>query len=213
MQIGSAGGRDFASLSRYREENASIISKHIRPDVVFIGDSITERWKTRDSIFRNKRWINRGISGQTTAQMLIRFQQDVISLRPDIVHIMGGTNDIRGNGGSLTIEDVENNIHSMVELAKHHGIIVVLASVPPADTDPARPQVQFPEAISELNYRLSAYARDQQIFYADYWKAMKSDSEEMRTGIALGIHPNARGYEIMDRIASDAIRKAAASKR
>ncbi len=134
---------DWAQLCRYRSENAAL-HRATGPRVVFMGDSITEFWKMAHPDFFGETYIDRGISGQTTAQMLVRFRQDVIALKPAVVHILGGTNDIAGNGGPTTLEAIRNNIVSMVDLATANDIRVVLGSVPPAGMFPWRPSVLEP---------------------------------------------------------------------
>src|SRR5579859_66404 len=133
---------DFGDLCHYRAGNADVIKSGHPPRVVFMGDSITEYWEKQDSTFFTEGKLDRGVSGQTTSQMLLRFRQDVIALKPQAVHIMAGTNDVAGNTVPVTLEQVEGNIASMAELAKAHGIRVILASVPPAGRFPWRPQVQ-----------------------------------------------------------------------
>lgn len=132
--------RDFAELCQYRAQNAQLVKPGVAPPrVVFMGDSITEFWGQRDAAFFTNGKVDRGISGQTTSQMLLRFRQDVIDLHPQAVHIMAGTNDVAGNTGPSTLEQVEGNLASMAELAKANGIRVILASVPPAARFPGTP--------------------------------------------------------------------------
>jgi len=206
--------KDWPNLARYRDDNASLAPPApgvIR--VVFMGDSITDGWGRRyGKFFEGKPYVNRGISGQTTPQMLIRFRPDVIALKPQVVVILAGTNDIAGNTGPMTLEAIEDNLVSMAELAKANRIRVVLASVMPV-CDYIRPQTvqRPPEKIIALNAWMKDYAAKNNHVYLDYYSAMLDDKQMLRQEITDdGLHPNAAGYEIMTPLAEKAIAAALA---
>lgn len=203
---------DWAQLCRYRADNAAV-RRVSAPRVVFIGDSITEFWKPAHPDFFGENYINRGISGQTTSQMLVRFRQDVIALRPAVVHILGSTNDIAGNGGPTTLEAIKNNIISMVELATANEIRVVLGSVPPAGYFPWRPSIQEPaQHIVELNEWMRRFAREKNLFYVDYHEPLADERDAMKQTFSNdGVHPNRDGYSVMEPLARHAIEQALAS--
>ncbi|MDB5691749.1 MAG: family lipase [Alphaproteobacteria bacterium] len=218
QQAPSAGDRareerirnDPAGLGRYREENAKLAPMPAAPRIVFMGDSIIEGWRSRVPAFFGPGRIGRGISGQTTMQMLIRFRQDVIDLKPRVVHIMAGTNDVAGNLGPVGDADIEANIRSMTELAQAHGIRVILASIPPAGDFPWRRGLDPGPRIERLNTWLRSYAARSGAVYADYWSAVH-DGIAFRAGLASdGVHPNEAGYAAMAPVAEAAIRKALA---
>lgn len=200
---------DWAQLKRYQDANARLKPSPGYPRAVFIGDSITDWWGSGDPSFWTNGHIDRGIGGQTTPQMVVRFRQDVIDLHPDVVHIIGGTNDIGGNTGPMTPEQTEANIKTMVELAEAHGIRVIIGSIPPADRFPWKPSVETGEQIIALNAWLKAYAARVGAVYADYWSALKGDGLGPRTGLSGdGVHPNPDGYKLMGPIANAAITEA-----
>jgi lysophospholipase L1-like esterase len=196
---------DFSGLCHYRAANAALppATDH---RIILFGDSITEFWRDSDpSLFRDD-WIDRGISGQTTQQMLIRFRADVIALKPAVVQIMAGTNDIAGNTGSTTLQAVEDNIASMVELAKAHHIRVVLGSVPPAASFDWRPGINPRETIIALNNWLRAYAAREKLTYIDYYDALKTDAGAFQPALTKdGVHPNEAGYKVMHGLLEKAI--------
>jgi lysophospholipase L1-like esterase len=202
---------DWASLCRYRSENAAL-RRTVASRVVFMGDSITELWKAAHPEFFGESYINRGVSGQTTAQMLVRFRQDVIALKPAVVHLLGGTNDIAGNGGPTTLEAIRNNIASMVDLALANDIKVVLGSVPPAGTYPWRPAVSDPaQHIVELNDSLRRLAREKNLIYVDYHEPLADERDAMKQTFSNdGVHPNRDGYSAMEPLARHAIEQALA---
>ena len=163
---------DWAWLGRYRDDNAKLLASGAKVDVVFLGDSITEGWARTDTEFFSKGIVGRGISAQTTPQLLVRMHADVIALKPRVVHIMAGTNDIAHNTGPMTREDSQNNIMAMCEIAQAHKIRVVLGSVPPASKYWWRPEVQpKPEALA-LNDWMRNYAKQIGAKYADYAAAL-----------------------------------------
>ena len=212
---------DFANLARYRDANSKVAppSKD-EQRVVFMGDSITDGWKL-DQYFPGKPFINRGISGQTTPQMLLRFRPDVIDLKPRVVVILAGTNDLAGNTGPMTLDAIEGNIASMAELARVNGINVVLSSVlPVSDYNKDKSgktiirTIQRPPAqILELNRWMKTFAAERGLVYLDYFTATVDDKGFFREELANdGLHPNAKGYEIMKPLADDAIAAALKSK-
>jgi lysophospholipase L1-like esterase len=179
--------------------------------VVFFGDSITEGWGPTgsDRFFPGKPYVNRGISGQTTAQMLVRFRQDVIDLKPAVVVILAGTNDIAGNTGPSTQSMIEDNLQSMVELAKANGIGVVLSSVLPVSEYPWRPGAQPAGKVRALNAVLRQYAQQQGLVWLDYYEAMANAQGGLDAALAKdGVHPTAAGYARMVPLAEQAIAKA-----
>ena len=208
--------QDWPNLARYRADNEKLAAPAAgEKRVVFMGDSITDAWGRRGgTFFPGKPYVNRGISGQTTPQMLIRFRPDVIALKPAVVVILAGTNDIAGNTGPMTLEMIEDNIISMVQLAKANGIKVVLSSVMPV-CDYHRPQMarRPPEKIIALNQWIAEYAAKQGAVYLDYYSAMLDDAKLLRKEITGdGLHPNDAGYAIMEPLAQVAIDKALKGK-
>jgi len=204
---------DFGELKRYRDANTALPAA--KPDenrVVFYGDSITDMWKIAES-FPGKPYINRGISGQTTSQMLVRLRQDVINLHPKVVVILAGTNDIAGNTGPISLEGIEENIASITELAQAHNIAVVWSSVTPVNNYTVQSQDFFatrsPAKIVELNRWLKQYCADNHLIYLDYFSAMVDKGGLLRRDLAEdGLHPNAAGYAIMAPLAGEAIGEA-----
>ncbi|MBW6527037.1 SGNH/GDSL hydrolase family protein [Sphingomonas sp. RHCKR7] len=198
--------RDHGQLCRYAAANRALPE---RPRVVFMGDSITDNWINLAPDFWRDGRVDRGISGQTTSQMLLRFRQDVIDLHPRAVHIMAGTNDVAGNTGATAIETVEGNIQSMAELARANGIKVILASVPPAAAFPWSPDKRPAPQIAALNAWLKAYARRSGATWVDYHPVLATPDGAMREGLASdGVHPTAAGYAAMAPVALDSIRRA-----
>ena len=201
---------DWPQLNRYKEANAKVPTPERSENrVVFMGDSITDGWKL-DEYFAGKPYINRGISGQTTPQMLIRFRPDVIDLKPQVVVILAGTNDIAGNTGPTTLDAIEESLMSMVELAKSHGIRVVLASLLPV-CDYIKPQTNRrpPEKIIALNAWMKDYAQKNSLIYLDYYSAMLDDRKMFKQDLTYdGLHPNAAGYQVMGPLAEKAIASA-----
>jgi lysophospholipase L1-like esterase len=208
---------DFAELGRYRDANAALAAPAAgEKRVVFMGDSITDGWPI-PGYFPAKPYVNRGISGQTTPQMLIRFRPDVIDLKPKVVVILAGTNDIAGNTGPMTVEQIENNYASMADLARAHDIRVVFSSVLPVNNYTARAEPFFltrsQEKILALNDWLKAYCAANNHVYLDYFSAMVDDKGMLKRDLADdGLHPNKAGYKIMAPLAEAAIQKAMESK-
>ncbi|WP_294391072.1 GDSL-type esterase/lipase family protein [uncultured Sphingomonas sp.] len=203
---------DWPFLARYGEENAKLVPTPDAPRIVFMGDSITEGWVSKADGFFTPGRIGRGIGGQTTPQMLARFRQDVIDLKPAVVHIMAGTNDIAGNTGPMTAEQTKGNIKSMVELAHANGIRVILASIPPADRFPWKPGLKTGEQIVALNRWLQAYAARAGCVYADYWGVLHAPGTlGMRDGLSSDhVHPTEAGYDVMAPVGERAIKAALA---
>jgi len=207
---------DWANLGKYKEENEKIeTNKSTKPRIVFMGNSITEGWKNSDSAFfdTEKNYIDRGISGQTTPQMLLRFRQDIIDLKPAAVVILAGINDIAQNTGPMTLEQTFGNIVSMCELAKANNIRVVISSVLPAYDFPWRPGLQPAEKVIELNKMLKDYATKNNIVYCDYFSAMKDERNGLPKSLSGdGVHPNLEGYKIMEPLVDKAIAEALKKK-
>jgi len=204
---------DYGQLARYRDANAKLGQPAAGENrVVFFGDSITDMWKLED-FFPGKPYVNRGIGGQTTPQMLVRFRQDVIDLHPKVVVILAGTNDIAGNTGPMRNEDIEANYESFTELARANGIRVVYSSVLPVHNYTDRSKDFFaqrpPKRILELNSWLKDYCAKNKIVYLDYFSALVDEQGLLKKDLAEdGLHPNAAGYRIMVPLADSAIQKA-----
>ncbi|MES2391297.1 MAG: SGNH/GDSL hydrolase family protein [Acidobacteriota bacterium] len=200
---------DFAQLHRYANDNAALSATQ-KGRVVFMGDSITDGWgRGTGDFFPGKPYVNRGISGQTTPQMLVRFRQDVIDLHPVAVVILAGTNDIAGNTGPSTLEMTEDNLASMAELAAANHIHVILASVLPAFDYPWRPGLTPAPKIQAINAWLKVYCAEKKFTYLDYYTPMGDEKGGMKPGLSKdGVHPTADGYAIMGPLAEQAIAKA-----
>ena len=208
LTSGTIQAQDWANLKRFQTENKALETpKPNEHRIVFMGNSITEGWKTlRPDFFANTSFVNRGISGQTTPQMLLRFRQDVVNLSPSAVVILAGINDIAGNTGPSTIEMIFNNIASMAEIAKANNIKVILCSVLPAYDFPWRPGLEPAEKVVKLNALLKSYAKKHNLGYVDYFSAMVNDVKGLRKELGSdGIHPNAEGYAIMEPIVEKGI--------
>lgn len=209
--------RDFADLHRYSAANQELgdpASGERR--VIFFGDSITDKWDL-SQYFPDKHYINRGISGQTTSQMLLRFRQDVINLKPDVVVILAGTNDIAGNTGTISLPDIEGNLTSMAELARVHSIALVLSSVTPVNNYTPASQRFFadrpPSEIVRLNQWIKAYCANTNCYYLDYFGSMVDGSGLLKRALSEdGLHPNDAGYKMMAPLAESAIDKTMASR-
>ena len=204
---------DYGQLARYRDANAALKPPAAGENrVVFFGDSITDIWKLDDS-FPGKPYINRGIGGQTTSQMLVRFRQDVIDLQPKVVVILAGTNDIAGNSGPISNEDIEANYASLAELARAHNIRVIFSSVIPVHNYTPKSLDFFAQRpmsrILALNNWLTDYCTANDLIYLDYFPAMIDDHGLLRRELADdGLHPNKAGFAIMAPMAEKAIEKA-----
>ncbi len=203
---------DFGELARYREANAALPAPVPGEDrVVFFGDSITDAWHLNE-YFPGKPYLNRGIGGQTTPQMLVRFREDVIGLHPKVVVILAGTNDIAGNTGPMSVEEIESNYASLADLAHAHEIQLIYASVLPVHEYTEAAEEMFaqrpPEKIVALNQWLKDYCTNAGCIYLDYFSAMVDDKGHMKKELADdGLHPNAAGYKIMTPLAEAAIER------
>lgn len=208
---------DWPQLGRYREANRELGPvPEGEQRVVFYGDSITDAWgRSPDTgeFFPGEPYVNRGISGQTTEQMVVRFRQDVVDLHPSAVVILAGTNDVAGNTGPMTPEMTEENWKSMADLARANGIRVIFASVLPSRDFPWRKGLEPAPKIRVLNDWLKGYCVNHSITYLDYYSAMAADDGGMKPGISKdGVHPNTAGYAIMTPLAEAAIRKTLGEK-
>ena len=202
--------QDWANLNYYRKANTLLENPADNEDrIVFMGNSITEFWKNvHPDFFVGKTYVNRGIGGQTTSQMLLRFRADVINLHPKVVVFLGGTNDIAGNTGNVTLDMIEDNIFSMIELARANDISVVLCSVLPVFEYPWSPGKQPAEKIIELNKALRFYAETHGITFVDFHTPMKDERNGLRLELGEdGVHPNVSGYLIMEPLVEEAIKK------
>jgi acyl-CoA thioesterase I len=222
--------QDWNQLGRYHQANQQLKNQPADTKrVVFMGDSITDLWRL-DEYFSGKAYVNRGIGGQTTPQMLVRMYPDVIDLRPAVMVLLGGTNDIARNTGPMTAEMIQQNIMAMTELAQHHGIKVVLCSLlpvsdypflkqqsgqaPPAGPGPAAPRIKMTEGrppadILKLNAWISDYAARANAIYVDYFAAFADEKGWLKEAYSAdGLHPNAQGYTVMAPIVAAGIQKA-----
>jgi lysophospholipase L1-like esterase len=205
---GKVNAQDWPNLNRYQNENTVLKPVEAgQKRIVFMGDSITEFWSTVDpEYFSGKPFVNRGISGQTTPQMLLRFRADVIALKPTAVVILAGINDIAGNTGPMTIDMIRDNIFSMIELAKANHIKVILCSVLPAYDFPWKPNQEPIAKIKALNEILQNYADANDIVYVDYYSAMVDQRKGLKAVYSNdGVHPNTTGYQVMAPLADKAI--------
>jgi lysophospholipase L1-like esterase len=209
--------RDWPQLDRYRMANADLLRGGAKVDVVFLGDSITDSWSNErfGGFFPGKGYVNRGISGQTTPQMLVRMKPDVLAFSPKVIVLLAGTNDIAGNTGPETDEDIQRNIAAIAELATANGARMVLASVLPVSayhvTPGAPPQTvrRPPARINTLNAWLKTYAAAHNHVYLDYFSATADDKGMLRAELSEDdLHPNAQGYAIMSPLAETAIAQA-----
>ncbi len=206
-----AQAQDWAALGHFAKANEQLQPPAADENrVVFMGNSITIGWLEHyPEFFENKPYVNRGIGGQTTPQMLLRFRQDVVSLKPKVVVLLAGTNDIAGNTGPSTIGMIMDNIKGMIEIARSNNIKVVLASVLPAADYPWKPGCKPHIKIPKLNNLLLEYAEEHNLVYLDYFSAMKDHQNGMQEALAYdGVHPNLEGYQTMAPLTEAAIKKA-----
>jgi lysophospholipase L1-like esterase len=203
---------DWPQLDRYRADNAKLPPPAAGEErVVFFGDSITDAWgRTHGKFFPGKPYINRGISGQTTPQMLVRFEADVIALRPTVVVILAGTNDVAENTGPETDSAIEDNIRAMVAIARANHVRVVLSSILPATHFGWHPGIEPADRIRELNRWLATFCADEHLTFLNYYPALVNDSGGMRKELTTDgfVHPNDAGYAIMEPLAEKAISEA-----
>jgi lysophospholipase L1-like esterase len=204
---------DWGQRCRYRAENAALPAATARR-VVLLGDSITEGWKEQHAGFFDAQRVDRGIGGQVSEQMLVRLRSDVIELKPAIVQLMAGTNDLAGNRGPTTIALIEGTIASMAELARAHRIKVIIASIPPAAGFPWQPGARPAGDIRTINAWLRDYARREHFTYVDYHAALEDGQGGMQAGYSGdGVHPNAAGYAVMEPLLEAAIARTLAARR
>ncbi|MGQ1889005.1 SGNH/GDSL hydrolase family protein [Thermophagus sp. OGC60D27] len=203
---------DWPGLNRYREANSKLEKPRKNEQrIVFIGNSIIDNWiNLSPEFFEGKSYVNRGISGQTTPQILARFRADVIALEPKIVVILAGTNDIAGNTGPSTLEMIEDNYASMTELAKANGIRVILCSVLPVYDYPWRRGLEPAEKIASLNKWIKSYCAKHDVGYLDFYSSLVDKRKGMKYEYTFdGVHPNREGYKVMEALAEKAIAKSA----
>jgi len=202
--------QDWAQLKQYKEANQEIIDSSNWPDVVFMGNSIIEGWvNMRPEFFQQNNYLGRGIGGQTTPQMLIRFTQDVIDLNPKLVIILAGTNDIAGNTGFSSEKMIIDNIKAMALLAERNDIKIILSSILPVYDYPWRPGVEPVSKIKKINSWLEGYAMENDFIYLDYFNHLKDNKDGMKNIYSEdGVHPNAKAYKVMEPLVQTAIKKA-----
>lgn len=200
---------DFGNLCYYRADNARLLAGPAAGRrVIFMGDSITQTWGLADEPFFTGGIVDRGISGQTTPQMVLRFTNDVVALHPQVVHIMAGTNDLAGNTGANSPQDYKNNIMTMVALAKANGIKVILASIPPTAGFTWKPDVK-PLNLRPLNAWLKDYAAKQGLVFVDYVSVLQTPEGALKPEFtADGVHPNYEGFMAMEPLTRAALAKA-----
>jgi lysophospholipase L1-like esterase len=200
---------DWPYLARYRDQNRELKASGARVDVVFLGDSITEGWLQKAPTFFGAGRVCRGISGQTTPQLLLRFRQDVIDLQPRAVHIMAGTNDIAGNTGPSTLKMIQDNFLGMSEIAIANGVHLILASIPPASEFPWLPGLETVAPIGAMNAWLKDHATRTRATFADYFAVLADGNGAMRDGMSFDhVHPTEAGYAAMGPVAEAALRRA-----
>ncbi|RAR70667.1 GDSL-type esterase/lipase family protein [Flavobacterium aciduliphilum] len=194
--------KDWANLKKYTAENTAYLKQKNKNPIILFGDSITEFWKQNNpDLFENNNLMNRGISGQTSSQMLLRFRQDVINLKPSKVIILAGINDIAENTGPISVETIFGNIVSMVELAKSNHFKVVLCSVLPSNHLYWNPKINPVEKIAELNTKLKTYALVNHLNFIDYYSAMVDEHLGLDKNFSEdGVHPNTSGYKVMEQL-------------
>lgn len=202
----SAQQKDWAQFYRYEGKNDSLTT---RPDVVFMGNSITDCWvDTVPAFFAENNFVGRGISGQVSSQMLVRFQEDVINLHPKVVVICCGTNDIAQNNGPISLEHILHNIKSMCQLARANKIKPVVCSTLPAKGFKWRPEMKPANDILQLNEMIKAYAKENKIPYVDYHSALKDEENGLPKKYSKdGVHPNAQGYAVMESVILPILKK------
>ena len=206
----TAYAQDWPNLKKYEAANQEVLASATRPRAVFMGNSITEGWwQQRPEFFNKHGFVGRGIGGQTTPQMLIRFTPDVLDLRPEVVVILAGTNDIAGNTGPSTVKMITDNLAAMAQLAKAHGIKVVLSSILPVKEYPWKKEADAVGMIAQVNAWMKQYAAEQGFVYLDYFPAMADKEQGLKKEYSGdGVHPNLEGYATMEPLVLKAINKA-----
>lgn len=193
--------RDYGMIGYYADDNAQLLASRSPVDIVFLGDSITEGWADKQPAFFTRGRVDRGIGGQTSSQMVLRFMSDVVELKPKAVHILAGTNDIAGNTGPWRPETTRDNFRAMVELAQRHGIRVLLASIPPAARFPWHPGLETRKPIAAMNGWLKQFAQVSGSMWVDYWPVLNDGTGAMKPGLASdGVHPTEAGYDAMAKV-------------
>ncbi|MDB4152240.1 GDSL-type esterase/lipase family protein [Flavobacteriaceae bacterium] len=208
--ISSVLAQDWANLERFKKENSTIMQEQKTAQrIVFMGNSITEGWSNFDPDFFNEnQYINRGIGGQTTPQMLLRFRQDVVDIKANTVVILAGINDIAENTGPITLNQILGNIISMCELAGQNNIRVILCSVLPANNFPWQPKINPTQKVNELNKMILEYANSKSITYVDYYSKMVDEQQGLIPSYGYDpVHPNLEGYVVMKHILSEVLKK------
>lgn len=207
----TAQAQDWPNLNRFREANAQLAAPAKgEKRVVFMGNSITEGWiNTHPDFFKANPYVNRGISGQTTPQMLVRFHQDVVDLQPEAVVILAGTNDIAGNTGPSTLKMIMDNLKAMAEIAEANDIEVILCSVLPVKRYSWRPEVEATQQVVDLNKMIKEYCQQEKIIYLDYFSAMATPENFMIPEYTTDeVHVTPKGYDLMEQMVQEAIKKA-----
>jgi lysophospholipase L1-like esterase len=202
--------KDWAQFGRYEKANTEVLARDVRPDVVFMGNSITDGWARQDpKFFEENNFVGRGIGGQTSSEMLVRFRRDVIDLNPKCVVILSGTNDIAQNNGYIKPENTLGNIISMCELAKANGIKVILCSITPTSVFGWRREVNPVPLIAELNKMIEAYAKENGIYYLNYHPALTDEKGGIPAKWSNDTcHPNLECYRtVMEPMVCEAINK------
>ena len=205
MSILSA--QDWPQLQKYQSDNAQILREKTPVQVVFMGNSITQGWADmRPEFFQGHGFVGRGIGGQTTPQMLLRFRQDVLELKPKAVVILAGINDIAQNTGPITLKETLGNIQSMAELAIAQGITPVICSVLPANSFPWRPEIVPTQQVIELNRRLHQWTAEKNLVFVDFYTPMVDEQLGLKSPLGYDpVHPNVAGYQLMEPILLDAL--------
>ena len=201
--------KDFGNLCKYRDENAAVLASGTRPEVIFLGDSITENWKLGDPGLFSAKVLDRGIGGQTTPQILLRVYPDVVALHPRVVHILAGTNDVSGKTGPDTDTTILGNIAAMIDIAKAHGIAVVLSAITPTTGYSMRPGFNPWPRIVGLNRELARLAHERGITFVDYGPVLDAGDGSLKAALGNdGLHPNREGYRLMRPLAEKALAQA-----
>lgn len=203
---------DWAFLCRYREANADLLASGVQPVAVFLGDSITEGWiEANPAFFETNGYVDRGISGQSSSQMVVRFAHDVVALKPRAVHILAGTNDIGGATGPITEDEFAGNIRALLDMAKANDIAVVLAAIPPMSRLLPRPEFDTRPVVPRLNLRLRALAEEYGAAWVDYYTPLAAADGAFDARFANdGVHPTRAGYQVMEPLARAAVARALA---